>query len=281
MHSCTRSFVHSSIGLIRRHRHPRSHASQQHNRVTCLQHSAQLLAEIKQPSAFNVEHPQLVFLALDPVVQIRNLQALGRQIQHPAHAVLGRVEEIALGHFGRDGVGRRFHKQVHALLLRDLRFAFRGALERRELLRLRRRGLFRLRHGRFGQVGFLRGAPSSQPVESSADFLFLGVLFGARAERDEVAAVVVVGEAVLEAVGSVAFVAVHAGDEGCVDQGLATGVRALLLVGQDIWFGGERDVAFRALVCGGAVASPFAGFGAFVGCFGAVVEAELAVGSVC
>ena len=73
----------------------------------------------------------------------------------------------------------------------------------------------------------------------------------------------------------------HAGDEGSVDQGLARRVRALLLVGQDVWFGGERNVAFLVLVCGGAVAGPFAGFGAFVGCFGAVVEAELAVGSVC
>ena len=68
----------------------------------------------------------------------------------------------------------------------------------------------------------------------------------------------------------------HAGDEGSVDQGLARRVRALLLVGQDVWFRRERDVGFGALVCGGAVAGPFAGFGAFVGGFGAVVEAELA-----
>jgi len=92
---------------------------------------------------------------------------------------------------------------------------------------------------------------------------------------------VVVGEAVLEAVRSVAFVAMHAGDEGSVDQGLAAGIRALLLVGQDVWFGGQRDVGFGALVCGGAVAGPFAGFGAFVGGFGTVVEAELAVGRAC
>ena len=91
----------------------------------------------------------------------------------------------------------------------------------------------------------------------------------------------VVGEAVLEAVRSVAFVAMHAGDEGSVDQGLAAGIRALLLVGQDVWFGGQRDVGFGALVCGGAVAGPFAGFGAFVGGFGTVVEAELAVGRAC
>lgn len=73
----------------------------------------------------------------------------------------------------------------------------------------------------------------------------------------------------------------HAGDEGSVDQGLAAGIRALLLVGQDVWFGGQRDAGFEALVCGGAVAGPFAGFGAFVGGFGTVVEAELAVGRAC
>ena len=50
----------------------------------------------------------------------------------------------------------------------------------------------------------------------------------------------------------------------------------MLLVGEDVWFGGERNVAFWALVRRGAVAGPFAGFGAFVGGFGAVVEAELA-----
>jgi hypothetical protein len=88
---------------------------------------------------------------------------------------------------------------------------------------------------------------------------------------------VVVGEAVLEAVRSVAFVAVHAGDEGSVDQGLAAGIRALLLVGQDVWFGGQRDIGIWALICSGAIAGPFAGFGAFVGGFGAVVEAELAI----
>ena len=46
---------------------------------------------------------------------------------------------------------------------------------------------------------------------------------------------------------------------------------------EDVWFGGERSVALWALICGGAVASPFAGFRAFVGGFGAVIEAELAV----
>lgn len=86
-----------------------------------------------------------------------------------------------------------------------------------------------------------------------------------------------VGEAVFQAVGAVAFVAVHAGDEGGVDEGFAGGVGALLFVGEDVGFGGEGNGA-SLVVGGGAVARPFAGLGAFVGGFGAVVEAELAVG---
>jgi hypothetical protein len=47
-------------------------------------------------------------------------------------------------------------------------------------------------------------------------------------------------------------------------------------VGQDARFRGERHVAFGSLICGCAVARPFACFGAFVCCLGSVVEAELA-----
>jgi hypothetical protein len=46
-------------------------------------------------------------------------------------------------------------------------------------------------------------------------------------------------------------------------------------VGQDARFRGERHVAFGSLICGCAVARPFACFGAFVCCLGSVVEAEL------
>lgn len=69
----------------------------------------------------------------------------------------------------------------------------------------------------------------------------------------------------------------HAGDKRGVDQGFAAGVCALLLVGEDVGFRGEGGVGFGALGGSGTVAGPFAGFGAFVGGFGAVVEAELAV----
>ena len=141
-----------------------------------------------------------------------------------------------------------------------------------------RGGLFRLGHRRFGHVHFLRRAPGSQPVERGADFLFLGILGWAGAERDQVTAVVVVGEAVLEAVGAVAFVAEHTGDERGVDEGLAGWICALLLVGEDVGFGGEGSGACWALGSGGAGAGPFAGFGTFVGGLGAVVEAEFAGG---
>lgn len=83
-------------------------------------------------------------------------------------------------------------------------------------------------------------------------------------------------EAVFEAVRSVAFVAVHACHEWGVDQCLTAWIRALLLVGEDAGFGGKRDVALRSSVRGCSFLSPFAGFGTFVGGFGAVVQAELA-----
>lgn len=85
-----------------------------------------------------------------------------------------------------------------------------------------------------------------------------------------------VREAVLETVRSIAFLAMHTSDQRSVNQRLAARIGALLLVGQDVGFGGQWDVAFWSLVRGGAVAGPFACFGALVGCFGAVVEAELA-----
>jgi hypothetical protein len=87
---------------------------------------------------------------------------------------------------------------------------------------------------------------------------------------------VLVREAVLEAIRSVAFVAVHARHERRIDQRLAIRIRALLLVGEDIGFRGEGGVALRSAVGGCALLRPFAGFGAFVGRFGAVVQAEFA-----
>jgi hypothetical protein len=91
---------------------------------------------------------------------------------------------------------------------------------------------------------------------------------------------VLVREAMFEAVRAVAFVAVHARDKRSVDQRLAIRIRALLLVGEDVWFCGQRGIALRSAVCGRALLRPFAGFGAFVGGFGAVVEAEFAGGRV-
>ena len=85
-------------------------------------------------------------------------------------------------------------------------------------------------------------------------------------------------EAVFEAVRSVALIAVHSRHERSVNQRLAVRVRALLLVGEDVGFGGERGGALGAAVGGCAFLSPFAGFGAFVGCFGTVVETEFAGG---
>lgn len=227
-----------------------------------------------------MKNPQLPLLALHLIVNITNLQTLRRQIQHPAHTILGRVEEIPLRQFGGNRLRARLDVQIHPLLHRDFRLAFRRALQRREVLRRRRGCRFGFGDGRFGHAGFLRGAPGAQLVEGGAAFVFLRLLLGPGADGDQVFAVVFVGEAVFEAVGAVAFVAVHAGDEGGVDQRFAGRVGALLLVGEDVGFGGEGGGAIRlssTLVGGGAIAGPFAGLGAFVGGFGAVVEAELAV----
>ena len=87
-----------------------------------------------------------------------------------------------------------------------------------------------------------------------------------------------VREAVFEAVRSIALVAVHARYERSVNQRLAVWIRALLLVGEDVGFRGQGYVALGAAVCGCAFLGPFAGFGAFVGCFGTVVETEFAGG---
>ena len=90
----------------------------------------------------------------------------------------------------------------------------------------------------------------------------------------------VVGEAVFEAVRPVALLAEHARHEWGVDEGLAGRVGALLFVGEDVGFGRGR-VAARGLLVGLRSSSrPFAGSGAFVRGFRAVVEAELA-GEIC
>ena len=83
----------------------------------------------------------------------------------------------------------------------------------------------------------------------------------------------VVAEAVLEAVGAVAFVAEDAGDEGRVDEGFAADLGALLLVREDVGLLGRGG---GLAVCFGSSSCPFAGFGALVGGLGSVVEAELA-----
>jgi hypothetical protein len=74
---------------------------------------------------------------------------------------------------------------------------------------------------------------------------------------------------VLEAVAAVACGTVVCGHAACCDQGFARVFEALLVVGVERGFGGERGGG-----CGsGAAAGPGAFFGAFVREFGAVVEA--------
>lgn len=83
----------------------------------------------------------------------------------------------------------------------------------------------------------------------------------------------VVGEAVLETVFSPAFLAVYARDKWCVDQSLTRRFRALLFVGEDAGLRREGYSRGRALVRLCFPACPFAGFGACVCGFSAVVAA--------
>lgn len=87
----------------------------------------------------------------------------------------------------------------------------------------------------------------------------------------------IVSEAVLEAVGAVALVAEHAGDERGVDEGFAASFGALLFVGEDVGFGGGSVGArARGLVGLGSSARPFAGVRTLMGGLCSVVKAELA-----
>lgn len=72
----------------------------------------------------------------------------------------------------------------------------------------------------------------------------------------------------------------YTGHQRSVDQRLAGGVGTLLLVGQDVRFRGERDVAIGSLVRSSAISSPFACFRTVVCGLCSVVEAELAISRV-
>jgi hypothetical protein len=99
----------------------------------------------------------------------------------------------------------------------------------------------------------------------------LYAILWACADRNEIRAVVVFFEAVFEAVFAVTCRAVDTLSADVIYKRFARGIGALL-VGEDAGFGSEFVVA---LPCGfGSSSRVFAFFGAFVGVFGAVVEAE-------
>jgi hypothetical protein len=85
---------------------------------------------------------------------------------------------------------------------------------------------------------------------------------------------VVLGHAVLEAVGAVTCCALVGGHARGIDERLAGRVVALLLVRVERGFWWEGGVGVE----GGALAGPVAGFGALVGVLGAVVEAVCPAG---
>lgn len=121
-------------------------------------------------------------------------------------------------------------------------------------------------------------APGFQAAEAQLDLLLValdGEVDGTGAQRDQLRAVVVFPEAVLQTVFPVAVGAVHARVPHGVDQRLACGTAALLggLEGRfprrhrGEWGVGGRpsDAVAPSVPC------PFAGVAAFVGCLAAVV----------
>ena len=74
--------------------------------------------------------PQSLLLRLHPIIHIRDLQPLGRFIQHPSDTPLRTEIQLRLGQLARGCSGLRFHMQVHPLLGRELLVASRGLLER-------------------------------------------------------------------------------------------------------------------------------------------------------
>jgi hypothetical protein len=103
---------------------------------------------------------------------------------------------------------------------------------------------------------------------------------GPGAERDEVLAVVLLAEAVLEAVLPVTVRAVHAGVLERVDQRLASWLRALRRRENGRFLRGREGSGGCANAVLPPVLGPFASMGALVGGFGAVVEAEGVVAGV-
>lgn len=77
---------------------------------------------------------------------------------------------------------------------------------------------------------------------------------------------------VLEAVLAITVRTAHAGVFKCIDERFAREVRALLGIVDVGLF--RRGAVLFLICCAVAPARPFAGVGAFVGGFGAVIEAE-------
>ena len=170
--------------------------------------------------------------------------------------------------------------QVYSFFGRELVVALRSLLQLRESGHL---GGAACGLGLGPQRFLLCAAPAADAREAGADFLGLGrygVGCRACAEWNEVLAVVLLAETVLQAVLAVAVGAVHAGVVKGVDERFA------------FWLGALRRCEGCGFLCAGegrgwcadavfpSVLGPFAGVGAFVSRLGPVVEAECVVAGV-
>ena len=207
------------------------------------------------------------------IVHVLHRQRPGRHIEHFAHAPLLVVVELALGELARCGARLGFDVQIDALLEVDLVVAFGGALERVDGDGAAGGGGgFRFReHG-----GLFFFAPDAETAKRGFDLCEALLVRGgaARANGDEVDAVVVFAQTVFEAVVPITGLAVDANGGESVDGGFAGWIGAFLVCELRCLLatnsGSSGSVGFPS--CGG----PFAGMGAFVRGFGAVDAAEAA-----
>ena len=161
-------------------------------------------------------HSQSLLLGFNSVVHIRHLQPLGRLVQHPPHTPFAVEEELRFGQLATRRRCLRLDMQVYSLLRWELVVALGCLLQFGECGHLcGAAGWFGLR----AEGYLLSAAPAADTREARTHFLGLcrdAVGCWASTDGDEVLAVVLFAEAMLETVLAVAA--------GAVDTGVLEGV---------------------------------------------------------
>jgi hypothetical protein len=265
-----------TLGQINQVRLGWTDTPQQHNLIATDDGGAQLLAEIQQPPALDVKDSQLGLLIGALIIDIFNLQTLGSGVQDASDDPVFRVEEGAGGEFRRRGGRLGLDGNVDAILGRHLLVPL-GRLLQRVDGHQARRGRRRLRLGqdsRGHDVRLLSGTPGLQLAKGGAGRLGLGIKGGGGGtgpDGDQVLAVVVLPETVLEAVIAITGGAVHRGGQTGADGGFADGRGARLL---HICPHLARAQRRLQQVCLPPARRPFACLGTDMPGLRAVVEAE-------